>query len=260
VFAHLSLVLGPDHAPLSKRHGATSVAEFRERGYLPEALVNYLALLGWSPGEGVELLPMAAMAERFDLSRVSHSAAVFDVGKLAWMNRHYMKTAEPARLVQDSWRYFERAGFARFQTPGGRAYVASILPLAVGSVDRLEELPDRVRFIFAWTPDEAARRVALEPDGARVAAACADVLTGLPPLLDREAFRAAATRTRELTGLKGKALFHPIRVMLTGADSGPELDLAVPAIDRGAALPASEGLGPVRSCAERARLVAGLLG
>ena len=67
-FAHLSLVLGPDHAPLSKRHGATSVAEFRERGYLPEALVNYLALLGWSPGEGEELLPVAEMARRFDLA------------------------------------------------------------------------------------------------------------------------------------------------------------------------------------------------
>lgn len=259
VFAHLSLVLGPDHAPLSKRHGATSVAEFRERGYLPEALVNYLALLGWSPGEGVELLPMASMAERFDLSRVSHSAAVFDVDKLAWMNRHYMKAAEPERLVRDCWRYFERAGFARFETPAGRGYVASILPLGVGSVDRLEELPDRVRFIFAWTPDEAASRVAAEPDGARVAAAFADVLAGESPLLEREAFRAAAARARELTGLKGKALFHPIRVMLTGADSGPELDLAVPAIERGAALAASEGIAPVRPCAERARLVAALL-
>src|SRR5690606_37880178 len=89
-FAHLSLVLGPDHAPLSKRHGATSVAEFRAKGYLPEALVNYLALIGWSPlsgaeqvegalaGEHGELMPLDEMARRFSLDRVSHSAGVFD--------------------------------------------------------------------------------------------------------------------------------------------------------------------------------------
>ncbi|HEY8534880.1 MAG TPA: glutamate--tRNA ligase, partial [Vicinamibacterales bacterium] len=77
-FAHLSLVLGPDHAPLSKRHGATSVAEFRSRGYLPEALANYLALIGWSPGGGEELLPLDELARRFSLRTVSHSAGVFD--------------------------------------------------------------------------------------------------------------------------------------------------------------------------------------
>jgi glutamyl/glutaminyl-tRNA synthetase len=112
-FAHLSLVLGPDHAPLSKRHGATSVAEFRDRGYLPEALVNYLALLGWSPGENQEIMPASQMAPRFDLTTVSHSAAVFDFGKLAWMNRHYMKEAPPERLARVSMPYFIRAGVHR---------------------------------------------------------------------------------------------------------------------------------------------------
>ena len=82
-FAHLSLVMGPDHAPLSKRHGATSVAEFRAKGYLPEALVNYLALIGWSPGDGEEILPLDEMARRFELSAVSHSAGVFDEDKQA---------------------------------------------------------------------------------------------------------------------------------------------------------------------------------
>src|SRR5579862_7707893 len=77
-FAHLAMVLGPDHSPLSKRHGATSVAEFRARGYLPEALVNYLALLGWSPGDDEELLPIDELARRFRLERVGHTAGVFD--------------------------------------------------------------------------------------------------------------------------------------------------------------------------------------
>ena len=81
-FAHLSLVMGPDHTPLSKRHGATSVAEFRERGYLPEALVNYLALIGWSPGGGQELLPIEELARRFALEDVGHSAGIFDQEKL----------------------------------------------------------------------------------------------------------------------------------------------------------------------------------
>jgi len=82
-FAHLSLVMGPDHTPLSKRHGATSVNEFREKGYLPEALANYLALIAWSPGEGQEVLPLDELARRFELSSVAHAAGVFDEDKLA---------------------------------------------------------------------------------------------------------------------------------------------------------------------------------
>ena len=100
VFAHLAMVLGPDHSPLSKRHGATSVAEFRAKGYLPEALVNYLALIGWSPGEDDELLPVDELARRFSLERVGHSAGVFDEEKLAWANRHYLKMADSQRIAE----------------------------------------------------------------------------------------------------------------------------------------------------------------
>src|SRR5690606_8170705 len=98
-FAHVSLVMGPDHAPLSKRHGATSVGEFREQGVLPEALVNYLALIGWSPGNDEELLPLGELARRFKVEDVNRSAGVFDPDKLAWMNRHYQREAPPDRLV-----------------------------------------------------------------------------------------------------------------------------------------------------------------
>ena len=118
-FAHLALVLGPDHTPLSKRHGATSVAEFRSRGYLPESLVNYLALLGWSPGGGDEVLPAPELARRFALEDVGHSAAVFDVEKLAWVNRHYLRGAEPARLAELAMPHFVAAGFVRNDTAGG---------------------------------------------------------------------------------------------------------------------------------------------
>jgi glutamyl-tRNA synthetase/nondiscriminating glutamyl-tRNA synthetase len=251
-FAHLSLVLGPDHAPLSKRHGATSVAEFRERGYLPEALVNYLALLGWSPGENLELMSIEEMVRRFDLSHVSHSAAVFDTDKLAWMNRHYMKEASPSRLAREALKYFARAGFVTVGTDISLGYVESLLPMAVGSVDRIEEIPERVAFVFDWDARRAAELVRQEPDGPRAVLAFANEIQEAGAL-DRDAFRAAAGRARAATGLKGRALFHPLRVALTAAESGPELDLAVPAIDRGAALSAGSGLMPIASCAERAR-------
>jgi nondiscriminating glutamyl-tRNA synthetase len=255
VFAHLSLVLGPDHAPLSKRHGATSVAEFRERGYLPEALVNYLALLGWSPGEGEELVPVTEMARRFELARVGHSAAVFDTGKLAWMNRHYMKEAAPSRLAREMFPYLARAGYAVEPTPAVLRYLESLMPIVAGSVDRLEDVPERVAFVFTWDGAHAAELVRQEPDGAAAVGAFADEIgSGLLP--DREAFRAAAAGARARTGLKGRGLFHPIRVALTAADSGPELDLAIPAIDRAAAMSPGDGLAAVASCAARAREVA----
>src|SRR3954471_2843423 len=149
-FAHVSLVMGPDHTPLSKRHGATSVAEFRAKGYLPEALVNYLALIGWSPGGGDELLPIDELARRFSLEGVGHSAGVFDEEKLAWANRHYLKIADPARLAGLSLQYFKDAGVEMTPDDQGIAFLASALSMASASVDRLEEVPDRLRFLFDY--------------------------------------------------------------------------------------------------------------
>ena len=141
-FAHLSLVLGPDHAPLSKRHGATSVAEFRERGYLPEALVNYLALLGWSPGENEEIAAGCGDGAPVRRGAVGHSAAVFDTAKLAWMNRHYMKQAAPERLAREALPFFAAGGVHHSATRRiMRGSSQSLLPLAVGSVDRRRRDP-----------------------------------------------------------------------------------------------------------------------
>src|SRR5438034_5782605 len=265
-FAHLALVLGPDHTPLSKRHGATSVSEFRERGYLPEALTNYLALIGWSPrasgggtGDDAELLPMEELARRFAIEDVGHSAGVFDPEKLAWMNRHYMKMAAPARMAAESARFFIARGFLRRRTDDALGYVESLLPMAVGSVDRLEEIPDRLAFLFRFDAAASLARsevaeVVHETGAREVIAALPDAING--PMLDRDAFRAMASRVKERTGQKGRALFHPIRVALTGEAGGPELDLSVPAIDRGAALPPDAGVAPVASNRERARAFA----
>jgi len=260
-FAHVSLVLGPDHAPLSKRHGATSVKEFRERGYLPEALTNYLALIGWSPGEGEELVPIEELARRFRLENVGHSAGVFDVEKLAWVNRHYLKVADPQRLAELAMPYLRRASWVSDPNPADLEFLAQIVPAAAASVDRLEQVPARLAFLFDYSADRALESAGVreEARAARsVIEALAEDLRQGRPLLDRDAFRAAAARVRERTGQKGKALFHPIRLALTGEAEGVELDVAVPAIEAGAMLQQS-GIGRIRSARERSTAFASAL-
>jgi glutamyl-tRNA synthetase/nondiscriminating glutamyl-tRNA synthetase len=262
-FAHLSLVLGPDHSPLSKRHGATSVSEFRERGYLPEALANYLALIGWSPGADEELLPVDELARRFRLDHVGHSAGVFDVQKLAWVNRHYLKVAEPVRLAGLVVPYLAEAGWIE-NAESAIPFVETLLPMITGSVDRLDQSAERVRFLFAFDAVQSLSRAdgaaEFASDTARqVIVALAEDLSAVPRLESREAFRAAAQRVRERTGQKGRALFHPMRVALTGESEGPELDLAVPAIERGAELGRRQGVIPIGGCRERAAAFAAAL-
>jgi nondiscriminating glutamyl-tRNA synthetase len=272
-FAHVALVLGPDHTPLSKRHGATSVAEFRAKGYLPEALVNYLALIGWSPraaspagrsaDDDAELVPIPELARRFSLDAVGSSAGVFDEEKLAWANRHYMKVADPLRLADLSVPYFTAAGVPLTPTSAGLDFLASAIPIASTSVDRLDQVPGRLSFLFDFDVERAladrAVRDEMRGDSARqVVAALADVLRSAPRL-DRDRFRTAANEVKTRTGQKARALFHPIRVALMGRPEGPELDLAVPAIDRGAELPPGAGLPTILGCRERAAAFASAL-
>ena len=110
-FAHLSTILGSDRERLSKRHGATSIANFREMGVLPEALMNYLALLGWAPSGGTrEIFTPEELKKEFSLERVTPSPAVFDMEKLYWLNRHYIKQSPPERIEKLAEPYFVRAG------------------------------------------------------------------------------------------------------------------------------------------------------
>jgi glutamyl-tRNA synthetase/nondiscriminating glutamyl-tRNA synthetase len=257
--------MGPDHSPLSKRHGATSVAEFRAKGYLPEALVNYLALIGWSPrgagnagnpDEHAELMPIDELARRFALDDVGHSAGVFDEEKLAWVNRHYLKSADPRRLAELSIAHFVDAGVAMTPNEQGLEFLASAMSMASASVDRLNQVPARLTFLFDFSADAAFAdqhvRDEMTTDGARaVVRALADALA-TAPRLDKESFRAIANQVKTTTGQKSKALFHPIRIALTGRSDGPELDLAVPAIDRAAELPATAGIPRVMGNRERA--------
>jgi glutamyl/glutaminyl-tRNA synthetase len=254
--------MGPDHSPLSKRHGATSVAEFRAKGYLPEALVNYLALIGWSPresaGDESELMPVEELAKRFSLDRLGVSAGVFDEEKLAWVNRHYLKAARPERLAELSVGHLAGSGLRLTPDTRGLQFLASVMPIIATSVDRLDQAPQRLAFLFGYAPEAALADRALAEEmrapGARAVAASLAAALAVEPRLDRDRFRAVASSLKTRTGQKGKALFHPIRIALTGRAAGPELDLVVPAIDRGAELPADAGLPAIVGCRERAAM------
>ena len=259
-FGHVPNVLGADHAKLSKRHGATSIGEFRERGYLPEALANYLALIGWSPGENAELLPLPELAKRFRIEDVGKSAGVFDPEKLAWVTRHYLKAAPPERLAELASPFLERRGWIRrdpgsgIRDPQVLEFLARAVSIAAHSVDRIDQVPARLHFLFDYSSTAALGNPAIRAEAAAsraVIEALAGELAKSGPLTDKEAFRALAARVRERTGAKGKALFHPIRLAMTGEQEGLELDLAVPLIEAGAGLQHS-GIRAIFGAADRA--------
>jgi glutamyl-tRNA synthetase/nondiscriminating glutamyl-tRNA synthetase len=201
-------------------------------------------------------MPIDELARRFSLERVGHSPGVFDEEKLAWVNRHYLKFADPARIARLSVPFFTEAGVPMTPDDRGIQFLTGAMSMVTSSVDRLNQVPARLGFLFDYdateTLTDAQLRTEMGTEGARaVAAALAEELAGAPRL-NRERFRAIASQVKTRTGQKAKALFHPIRVALTGRAEGPELDLAVPAIDSGADLPKEAGMPPMLGCRERA--------
>jgi nondiscriminating glutamyl-tRNA synthetase len=242
-FAHLSTILGPDRERLSKRHGATSIANFRDMGILPEALMNYLVLLGWAPSGGTrETFTPKELIKEFSLKRVTPSSAVFDMEKLYWLNRHYLKQAPLERISQLSLPFFQRAGLLP-EEPGQEisGWFGKVLALLVPYVDRLEQLPDKASLLFHYN---AATALA-SPDNAEVLAAeqtSAVIQTFAQKLaaesaITPERFKAVMNEVKETSGAKGKELFHPVRIMLIGSHSGPEFDKLLPLLEQGATLP-----------------------
>ncbi len=256
-FAHLSTILGPDRERLSKRHGATSISTFREMGYLPEALANYLALLGWGAEDGkTETFTLDELTKAFSLERVTTSPAIFDFEKLNWLNRHYLKQAAPDRLSALAWGYFaDRLPAAGTAPEPVRSWFSRLLALLIPAVDRLDQLPAKAVPVFAFDP-EAARvneenAAILAADSARtVLGELASRVRAHSGRVTPEIFKAWMKEIEAATGAKGKDLFHPVRIALTGAHSGRELDKLIPLIEEGAELSRSWGLG-VLSIRER---------
>jgi len=245
-FAHLSTILGSDRERLSKRHGATSIANFREMGVLPEALTNYLALLGWAPSGGTrEIFSPQELIQEFTLERVTPSPAVFDMEKLYWLDRHYIKEAAVGKIASLAAPFFVRAGLLPATIDDAtQVWLDRVIGLLAPSVDRLDQLPDRAGPIFGF--DAAAALAA--PDNAEVlglphTSAVFSSFTG--KMLDlhscgepltAERFKAIVNEVKAESSAKGKELFHPIRIMLTGSHSGPELDKLIPILEEGSML------------------------
>jgi nondiscriminating glutamyl-tRNA synthetase len=242
-FAHLSTILGSDRERLSKRHGATSIASFREMGILPEALTNYLALLGWGAEGGTrETFTPEELTHEFKLERVTASPAVFDFDKLHWLNRYYLKLAPPERITSLAWTFFsdklpprEKANEALL------TWFERLIALFLPSTDQLDQLPSKAQFIFSFDAASAKKEpenaaiLATEAAQKVIAAFAAHVRAHSAPL-DAAQFKAWMNEIKTETGAKGKDLFHPIRIVLTGTHSGPEFDKLLPVLEDGTVL------------------------
>ena len=241
-FAHLSTILGPDKERLSKRHGATSVANFREMGILPEALMNYLALLGWAPSGGNrEIFSKEELIREFSLERVTPSPAVFDTEKLHWLNRHYIKQSPPERIHKLGMEALQRAGLLPAGANGNVSrWTHNLIELLAPYVDKLDQLPEKAKIIFngdaaaALAATENAEIFANEKARAVVQAFARLALSESP--LTPERFKAIMDEIKAETGAKGKDLFHPVRIMLIGSHSGPDFNKLIPLIEGGSKL------------------------
>jgi glutamyl-tRNA synthetase/nondiscriminating glutamyl-tRNA synthetase len=251
-FAHLPLITAPGGAPLSKRDGAVSVQAFREDGYPPEALLNHLALLGWSPASGVDFLTLEELVAGFDLSRVSHSPAVFDRQKLDALSARHIARMPPEKIEPPAVEHLTRAGLLPERAPAEvRAWAGRLAMLYADRLPRFGLLPEETAPVFSFDvaaslkDDDVAATLA-DPRARQVIGRLIDALGDEPIIATR--FQAAAADVRRQTGAKGKDLFHPIRVGLTGRASGPELVRLLPLIDEGSRLPLPR---PLASCRHR---------
>jgi glutamyl-tRNA synthetase len=225
-FAHVPLIMGGDKKRLSKRHGATSVMEYARQGYLPEAMVNFLALLGWSPGDDAELFTRDALVEAFALEGISGGNAVFNAEKLDWFNQQHIMRLAPDELVRRVEPSFEAAGLWRDDLLSDRhAWFFAVLELFRPRAKRIDDFAAQARFFFveAIDYDDAAVAKHLRVDRmdehlAAIAAAFEDLSTFDPASLE-----SALRHTAELRGVKAASLIHATRVAVTGKSVSPGL-------------------------------------
>ena len=226
-FAHVPLILGPDKKRLSKRHGATSVMEYARSGFMPEAMLNFLALLGWSSGAGDrELFSATELAEVFDLGGISGGNAVFNPDKLDWFNQQYMLRLSPVELARRVKPYLESAGFWHDDLLDSRhAWFFAVLELLKVRAKRLDEYPSLGRFFFTdaieW--DDAAVAKHLGQPGADENLRAVDAALAALADFDPVSIEAAVRAVAEARGMKAGALIHQVRVAFTGRTVSPGL-------------------------------------
>lgn len=210
-FAHVSLILGQDRTKLSKRHGATSVSAYAEEGYLPDAMLNYLTLLGWSSPDGLDVFSREYAIQNFSLDRVNAAPAVFDPQKFEWLNGQYIHAMSAAELVPFVRPFFDAP------------WLEEGIDVVKTSVHRLTEFEGALRFVLEYTPPAVDRPLAEK---------LAEDLRAHGAPTDETSYKAMVERLKNTTGLKGKALFMPVRLAMTGLEHGPELVRAIPLLQR----------------------------
>ena len=231
VFGHISLILGKDHTKMSKRHGATSVDQYRQLGYLPEGIVNFLALLGWAPNSEQEIFSIDELIKEFSMERVAKNPAVFDIDKLNWINQHYMRQLDDEAFFAAAKPHMIAAGYMTGEETGDKlAWLKKVVATSKDHVSFAAQIPAGVEMYFndefGFENDEAAAVLQAET----VPTVIGMLLEELPKLevLDGAAVKALFKTIQKTTKLKGKDVFMPIRVALTGNQHGPELAEMVP--------------------------------
>ncbi|OJV61913.1 MAG: glutamate--tRNA ligase [Clostridiales bacterium 38-18] len=229
-FVHLPVILSQSKKKLSKREGSVAVEDFRSKGYLPEALINYVALVGWSPEDGQEILSMNEMIEKFSFDRVSKSGGVFDLDKLNWMNNHYIKSADLDRLTELSKGYLIEAGFTTESTyEADYNWLKRMIEVLRERFNKLEDIKEYYAFFtrkdVELEDDEASEIIKLEhvPEMMQI---FADKVTAAE-VLNADAVKAILKEIQKETGHKGKNLFMPVRVAITGQVHGPDIAIVI---------------------------------
>src|SRR5438552_13888296 len=225
-FAHVPLILGPDRKRLSKRHGATSVMEYARQGILPEAMVNFLALLGWSPGTNQEMFTRDELVSAFALGGISGSSAVFNPEKLDWFNQQHMTRLAPDELALRLKPLFETAGLWRDDYLDNRhAWLFAVLELLKPRARRLGDFVTQGRFFFtdAIEYDEAAVAKHLHVEGIAGHLAALDAAFAQLATFDPASTEAALRSTADARGVKAASLIHAVRVATTGKSVSPGL-------------------------------------
>lgn len=227
-YAHLPMILGPDGAKLSKRHGAVSVMEYRKDGFLPEALINYLVRLGWAHGDQ-EIFSREEMIALFDITDVNKSASAINPEKLLWLNQHYIKNGDPERLGAElGWQLTQQG----VQTDAGPALV-DVVRANQERAKTLKEMADNSRFFYTeidrYEPKAAEKN--LTPDSKPVLQQVHDALAALPQWEATE-IHACVIATAETLGLKLGKVAQPIRVAVTGNTVSPPIDQTLTLLGR----------------------------
>ena len=224
-FAHLPMILGPDKSKLSKRHGATAINEYRDKGYLPEAMINFLTLLGWSLDDKTEIMGSEQIIKNFSIERVSKTAAVFNVEKLEWMNGVYIRNLAPEEFADRCLPFLERDLPPEIHRPINISYFKQIAPLVQERAKTLGEVPQLVDFFFAdeLVYDAALLQGKLEKSQALIVLNKSIAVLGNVTDWKTEPMESAVRPLTEEVGLKAGPFFGVIRVAVTGRTASPPL-------------------------------------